>query len=123
MRKNKLIELLNKIPGNPEVVLWNGIVEDYQPIAKEVVEHILVKQSKEHIRLAHSFDNLSNSFREVDEAVVDKCFKQQGWEFPNRYLKKEEYDKWYGKHQKKVIVIGADCRNKAYWDRSGSISY
>lgn len=32
MRKNDLIKLLNEIEGNPEVVIWNNQVEDWQHI-------------------------------------------------------------------------------------------
>jgi len=29
MRKNKLIELLQSIKGNPEIVIWDGRIGDY----------------------------------------------------------------------------------------------
>ena len=32
MKKNDLIELLNGIKGNPDIVLWNGMVGDYMHI-------------------------------------------------------------------------------------------
>ena len=32
MRKNQLIKLLQEIKGNPEVMVWNGFVDDYMPI-------------------------------------------------------------------------------------------
>lgn len=47
MRKNDLIKKLQGIKGNPEVMLWNGIVQDYMPI-KGLVQQELVKESKEH---------------------------------------------------------------------------
>lgn len=34
MRKNQLIELLQQLKGNPEIVVWNGLVGDIMPIAE-----------------------------------------------------------------------------------------
>ena len=45
MKKNDLIKLLNTIEGNPDVVLWNGFVGDYQDISKELVKDDLLKIS------------------------------------------------------------------------------
>ena len=45
MKKNDLIKLLNSIEGNPDIVLWNGFVRDYQDISKELVKGDLVKIS------------------------------------------------------------------------------
>lgn len=63
MLKNQLIEILKNIKGNPEIMIWNGIVEDVQPIAKEVVECKLYKMSfegyKERVNLQRVLkDNL-----------------------------------------------------------------
>ena len=54
MRKNQLIEMLQNIKGNPEIHMWNGFVEDYQPINKELVEvdlhkYKVVEQQKRSI--------------------------------------------------------------------------
>lgn len=45
MRKNDLIAKLQNIKGNPEVVLWNGFVGDYQHLA-EPTEGDLVKKTE-----------------------------------------------------------------------------
>lgn len=37
MRKNDLIKILESLKGSPEIVVWNGFVEDVQQIGKELV--------------------------------------------------------------------------------------
>ncbi|AXC39087.1 UNVERIFIED_ORG: hypothetical protein [Escherichia phage CMSTMSU] len=32
--KNDLIKMLQEIDGNPEIVIWNGYVDDYMNIEK-----------------------------------------------------------------------------------------
>lgn len=114
MTKNELIKLLSELPGNPEVVLWNGFVEDYQHIDKEIIESKLVKHSKEFFqRFKPNF-----SKKELSAAVLN-----QEWEFPNEYLKPEEYTEWYGKYQKRVFILNGKPRNKATWDRLGGMEY
>jgi len=44
VRKNQLIEQLQKIKGNPEIKMWNGFVEDWTNI--ELVECELVNDAK-----------------------------------------------------------------------------
>lgn len=48
MKKNKLIELLQTIEGNPDIYLWNGFVGDWVDIDPNFVEDYLVKESVEH---------------------------------------------------------------------------
>jgi len=33
MKKSKLIEMLNSLPGDPDVLLWNGWVDDWQDLS------------------------------------------------------------------------------------------
>lgn len=40
MRKNKLIEILQSMSGNPEIVMWNGYVGDFMPIGNIVMSHV-----------------------------------------------------------------------------------
>ena len=48
MRKDKLIKLLQDIPGNPDVVIWNGLVGDWMDVG-ELVPTQLVKESREFV--------------------------------------------------------------------------
>ena len=47
MRKNDLIKMLKEIKGNPEVVLWNGMVGDWMPVGK-LSESYLTKITKHY---------------------------------------------------------------------------
>ena len=61
MRKNDLIKILEGIKGNPEIVLWNGFVEDVQQIGKELAPVELHKLTfegyKERINLERVLKN------------------------------------------------------------------
>ena len=74
MRKNDLIAKLQAIKGNPEVLLWNGFVGDYQRLEK-ITEGDLVKETEknylEMCRLENARDakdwNLQLSEKEVQD--------------------------------------------------------
>jgi hypothetical protein len=113
MRKRQLIELLEKISGNPEVVLWEGFVGDYMHIDKDITVHELVKRSRDLIGL-----------RCKSKEEIEQAFRNQDWDFPNPNIETiEEYNKWYGQHKKKVILISPKPRGKSTFDRLGNISY
>lgn len=111
MRKNQLIKLLQELPGNPEIVLWNGFVGDYHPVGN-LTEGKLVKHSVDHYKL-----------RGLDETEAKKAFKKQAWEIPNDFVEESEMKNWYGNHQKTVYYIEAKLRGKTTYDRCGSMSY
>jgi len=110
MRKSKLIELLNNVPGNPEVVVWNGLVDDIVPIKKLVVDQ-MVKESREYLTRCHPPNE------------VEELLKQQIWEFPNSFVTLEEYTKHYGKRRKNVIILEPKVTGKTYSDRIGKMYY
>lgn len=113
MRKNELIEKLNALPGNPEIVLWNGFVGDYHHIDAELICVTLVKESREFL-----------ASRGVSSAEdVEAAFRDQEWDFPNEFLNNDEYKRWYGRHQKKVYVLNAKPRGKEAFDRLGPMRY
>ena len=130
MRKNKLIELLHKIEGNPDIVLWNGIVGDYQNIDPCFVEGELVKKT-----LAEYIENCR----------VEQCVKLKDWEFKfsddeinelksnykmvldwedNRFVTEEDIElKRYSK--KRVVFIQSKQRGENFFCRGvkGGINY
>lgn len=129
MKKNKLIEALQKIKGNPEVKLWNGMVEDWMDIS--LVESELVKESKEFIRwwveAEWKQENRAEIIpediqKELDRVISERC-KNSEWSFPNHYLKPEDFSRWYGKNRKKLILIDGKKRGKTTFDRLGDVSY
>jgi hypothetical protein len=131
MKKNKLIELLQAIDGNPDIYLWNGFVEDWVDINPNFTEDYLVKQSIDHklncLKMEWCRDN--NTFEIPDDVVVsiseyaNKLAAKEKWDFPNRYVEQSEFKKWYGKSKKRIILIDAKHKGASYSDRLGSMNY
>ena len=48
MKKNQLIEQLQKIKGNPEIKMWNGYVDDWMDI--KLCEQEFVKESEDFLK-------------------------------------------------------------------------
>jgi hypothetical protein len=140
MKKNKLIELLQKIEGNPDIFLWNGYVEDFVDIENRLVDVELVKHDKKHIETVIKNEYLRDYCREglsYQEAVakleserpdiqneVDTAYKKyhSKWELPNRYLTEEQVSEWYS-HRKTVFLLQAKTMGKSSTDRVGTTYY
>jgi len=129
MKKNKLIELLQNIKGNPEVKLWNGMVDDWMDIC--IVESELVKESEEFLRwqveAQWKQDNKvweipAEVQHQLNETIHHLCKKRE-WDFPNPYVSAEDEKTWYGKNRKKILLIDGKKRGKTTFDRLGDISY
>jgi hypothetical protein len=126
MRKNDLIKLLQEIDGNPEVSLWNGFVGDWMPISKEIEVIELVKESKEFVRTAIDHEAARDGATPMSDEEFEKWFKKSSyneWDMPNQFVKPADFERWYGKRRKKLIVLQATARGKSTFDRSGSIDY
>ena len=131
MKKNKLIELLQAIDGNPDIYLWNGFVGDWVDINPDFVEDYLVKESVEHklncLKMEWCRDN--NTFDVPNDVTAslseyaNKLAAKEKWDFPNRYVEQSEFKKWYGKYKKRIILIDAKRKGASYSDRQGSMSY
>ncbi|MGL4582644.1 MAG: hypothetical protein ACRCVU_06640 [Flavobacterium sp.] len=131
MKKNQLIQILQGIKGNPEVMIWNGLVNDVMPIG-DVSEDTLYKLSKEHIyetlefdqkRFAKSFDDLPQDVKQRLKERAEEITKKAQYEYPNQYLHPSEYPCWYNKRVKKIAVISAKVTGKVHEDRWGTITY
>ena len=124
MRKNQLIEILKNIKGNPEIMIWNGIVEDVQPIGKEVVECRLFKLSfegyKERVNLQRVYrENLPELLDDELKALYKKHKIGQYEAF--NYYAPDDNDKAYNK--KTVFVLEPKVTGKTHFDRLGAITY
>lgn len=128
MKKSKLIELLNSIPGDPEVKLWNGLVGDWVDIENKAYQLDLVRQTEQHY---------------IERVRIDECIARKDWEYqlPEEYVSKlkagykkvcvwEQNDfvtredikeKRYA--VKTVYAIQAKNKGVSTWDRAGNISY
>ena len=113
MRKNQLIELLQEIKGNPEVMVWNGLVDDYMPLGS-VDTNTLYKQSIDFIykKLVYDYQERNNSFDkppvEIQEKFREKAtalFKKETYELPNMYLDQDQFSDWYGNNKKAIISL------------------
>jgi len=124
MKKNDLIKLLQSIEGNPNILIYNGFVEDYQDLDKEYIEDTLYKYDKTFIR---NIINMERTHHGVLSNISDKEFdirwKKEDWDFKNEFFGEENIKTRYGKNKKKVVLFNLKSRNKKVWDRMGSIEY
>ena len=124
MRKNQLIEILKNIKGNPEIMIWNGLVEDVQPIGKEVVECKLYKLSfegyKERVNLQRVYRENLPELLDDELKVLYKKHKIGQYEAFN-YYPPDDNDKAYNK--KTVFVLEPKATGKTHFDRLGTIEY
>jgi hypothetical protein len=129
MKKNKLIEILQNIKGNPDIKVWNGYAEDWQNF--DLIEQELVKETEEFIRSRIEADwKVTNKNEIIPEEVqkeldkiITRQLKAREWEFANPYVSGERDKIWYGKNRKKVFLINAKARGKTTFDRLGDIDY
>ena len=127
MRKNDLIKLLQTIEGNPEIVLWNGFVGDYQNISPKLVEGELVKKTLkcylEHNRMVRCLEENNWQYQLTEEEVsyLTNVYKTFSYEQNNFVTKEDIKEKRYMK--KRVIYIQPKLQNKKYYDRLGTVEY
>ena len=132
MKKNKLIELLNNIKGNPDIYLWNGMVGEFVDIG-EILPNYLVKMRWEYYLNCCKMEYIKDkkmtfeeyeSFQFSDEEIAR--FKihyknDQPWE-SNPFVdlddvKKKRY------HVKNIYGIDSKRAGKTFFDRQGKIEY
>jgi len=130
MKKNQLIEQLQKIKGNPEIKMWNGYVDDWMNI--QLCEQEFVKESEDFIRwnIEMAWKERNQKWEIPEEAqiqieeVIKERLKDRQWELPNQYLQtKEDEERWYAKNKKKFVLINGKTRGKSIEDRLGKVSY
>ena len=127
MRKEQLVQLLQDLPGNPEIVLWNGYVGDFMKVSG-VVEGDLVKMTKPHFlemcRLEKCCDNKdwNEQLTAAETEYALECHKRNyEWEV-NEYITTDDIkEKRYSR--KRVVYINAAKREKTMHDRLGAVSY
>lgn len=130
MTKNALIAKLQKIEGNPEIKVWNGAVGDWMNFQLQE-DYEFVKETEEFTRFSveakWKIDNNTDVIPEDVQIILDEKIKRKvrslEWDFPNRYVSPEDFEKWYGKKRKKILFIEPLPRGKEEYDRWGKISY
>lgn len=128
MRKNDLIKLLQELPGNPEMVLWNGLVQDYMQIDNKLIDEDVVKMTYDHFlemcRLEECSRRRDWNFQHTADDLVElkrSYAKHYEWEV-NPYITQEDIERKRYK-RKRVVYINAKLRGKTMHDRIGQVSY
>lgn len=127
MKKNTLIKLLQNIKGNPDIVLWNGFVDDYMHISKDIGEIILAKKTKKGIEQDLQFVYFQNTGKVLDmtsddiKAKVQERYTSQKFGDINDYTFERDKD-YYGK-TKTMVCLNFELRHKEVFDRLGTIKY
>jgi hypothetical protein len=126
MRKNKLIQLLQDIEGNPDILLWNGMVGDWMDIQKPI-HQFLYKMTLEHYLDTCKYESKrvlkdpNYQLPEEEIARLTKCYKTYSWE-DNEWITQEDINNKKYKC-KKVVYLQHKPRGIKSWDRFGDISY
>jgi hypothetical protein len=128
MKKSKLIEMLNRLEGDPEIKLWNGMVGDWMDIDRELVPSDLVKQTFAHwlemCRVEECKDRRDWDYQMPAEEVarLKKDYnKVNTWEL-NPYVTLEDVqEKRYS--LKNIYILNAKTKGVKSFDRLGEIDY
>lgn len=126
MKKSKLIEMLSAIEGDPDILLWNGLVGDWMDIDK-VVESELVKMTLEYYlemcRLETCHDLRDWTYQMPPDEVKELTARYKKFQYEtNRYVTLEDINEKRYK-RKRVMYIDAKLRGVKTFDRVGDIEY
>jgi len=128
MKKSKLIEMLNRLEGDPEIKLWNGIVGDWMDIDKELVPSELVKQTLEHwlemCRIGDCRDRQDRDYQLPAEEVarLKKDYHRiNTWELNPFVTLEDVKEKRY--KLKNIYILNAKTKGVKAFDRLGDIDY
>jgi hypothetical protein len=126
MKKSKLIELLNALPGDPDVLLWNGMVGDWMDIGK-LVQSDLVKMTLESYLKACRYEACQDAGNwEVqlsEEEISELTKRHRAFQYESNNYVTEEDIKQKRYMSKKVVFIDAKPRGVSTFDRLGTIEY
>jgi hypothetical protein len=127
MKKHDLIDLLLKIDGNPEIVLWNGFVGDVQQINPEIQDDYLVKQSFEArmngliVEKARDLGTWPVSLTKEEYTQAKSRHNFEPYEY-NQWVSLDDIKRGYYK-KKRVLILQAKPSGKEYHDRLGKVRY
>ena len=114
MRKNDLIKKLLAMPGNPEILMYNGFVDDWHHI--ELAETTL-KRLKPSVRAGIIMNQKGCDMAKAMSYIKKKPSK---WELDSYGFMSERPDL---RDEKRVVLIQGKRRGIRTFDRSGSIEY
>lgn len=126
MRKNELIALLESVKGNPEIMVWNGFVKDFQPLAKTLNSAQLQKLTLKGYKERVNWQMQKEGNNPIDDDKVNELYKANKigeWEYFAYYPPSED-DFRDGSYKSKIVyVLEPKLAGKKYMDRLGSINY
>jgi hypothetical protein len=127
VKKSKLIKLLSKLDGDPDVLLWNGYVGDYQNISLDIVEQQLVRMTFDaYVKTIECEErvkrkDLSYIITESELPELRKSYtKHVDWEM-NQFALQDTLNKNY--KSKTVYIMQPNSRGKREWGRCESLEY
>ena len=147
MRKNDLIKMLQSIKGNPDIMLWNGLVGDVVPLDKNMIPVELYKDSLDYIKKLYEFEyirqlmqtlpsdmnedeqyNIAYIMLHENKQLLDKLHRSATKKYSTKKYEyrtsvNDEFLKSGKLKCKKVLVLQARKTGKTCWDRAGSIRY
>lgn len=122
MKKNDLIKYLEQIEGNPEVVLWNGFVQDWMHLAVPGTVSLYKMSPEYRIRCIQNerFVDGLPELRE-DEIKSLKKLSKEDWQVDGCISEDDIKEGRFKK--KKVIMIQPNLRGRSTYDRIGRLEY
>ena len=125
MKKDKLIALLNRLEGNPDIYLWNGVAEDWVDI-EDVPKITLVKEKfkkyLDHVRM-ESFKKRKEFDANFDDDSYIQCVikpmytKYVKWTIDPYLVADSDY------HKKTVGIMLSKEKGETSFDRCGTLTY
>ncbi len=122
MRKSEIMALLDNIDGDPEIMLWNGLVNDYMPIKEVCLLYLYMPDPKKIRAISDKQRTADNKSPLSDDEfeIVKKRWSIKGWELKTC---QREIDMVCSIFRKPVIMLYAGRRNKVNHSRNGDIRY
>lgn len=129
MKKSKLIEMLSKIEGDPDILLWNGYVSDWVNIHPKIAVDTLTKMTFNYYcdivkseRICR--DGQPNDYNIADEEIsqLKEIYENRfEWEI-NPYVTSDDIkNKRY--REKQVFYIQPKIRGKTDSQRGNKMEY
>jgi hypothetical protein len=122
MKKSKLLALLNSIDGDPDILFWNGFVNDWQDIDTKPVFDTLSKPTFNHIKrmveIERALQRNDHTYKLPDDdiaALKSKYTGKYNWEINDYVSDVQVKDKHY--KRKTVVFLNAKSRNTSILDR------
>lgn len=132
MKVKDFITELQKLPQNLEIVFYNGLVEDVQPISNTFIIEELKKHSLKYYEDGFLLDWYNKNKKDYsltpspDELNTIKQKALKKYKSSNEYvIPYDNFDTkdWFNKRTKKRVLLQAGIAGKTYTDRLGKITY